>query len=316
MSRLMGIVEKFAQWEEIISGRQLSRTSSNQKASAGDYSGKKQVNTVKFGNNKGWKKEREPFKEREPKPHEFVAITMVFNLPLYKLIRATSREPWFVWPTNKLGTPEGQPADCKVVEKLLHPPDRYARNNKDKTPQDVFTATHKGLVEKGEKWMKDTASSCTIVAALIVTVVFAASITVPGGVSPNGLPIFLEDGVFNIFGVFDALALFSSTTSLLMFLSIFTARYGEHDFLYSLPGKLIFGLVTLFLSIICMMIAFGATLKIVFGDKKAWVVIPVVVLSSMPITLFALLQFPLLLDMIQSTYRPGLFRKRSNRILY
>ncbi|KAH7839168.1 hypothetical protein Vadar_000680 [Vaccinium darrowii] len=204
----------------------------------------------------------------------------------------------------------------KVVENLLHPLDRYARNKDNKIAQDIFTETHKDLVKEGEKWMKDTASSCTIVAALIVTVVFAAAITVPGGANnDNGLPIYLDDRVFFLFGVFDALALFSSTASLLMFLSIFTSRYGEQDFLYSLPRKLIIGMVTLFLSIISMMIAFGATLKIVFGYKRAWVVIPIVVLSSMPITLFALLQFPLLLDMIRSTYYSGIFKKRSNRIL-
>ncbi|KAH7840754.1 hypothetical protein Vadar_021125 [Vaccinium darrowii] len=205
----------------------------------------------------------------------------------------------------------------KAVEKLLLPQRIYQRNSEDKTPQDVFTETHKNLVKDGEKWMKETASSCTIVAALIVTVVFAAAITVPGGLNNvDGLPIFLEDRVFFLFGMFDALALFSSTTSLLIFLSIFTSRYGEQDFLYSLPRKLIIGLVTLFLSVISMMIAFGATLKIVFGHKRAWFVIPVVVLSSLPITLFALLQFPLLLDIIRSTYYPGIFRKRSNRILY
>ncbi|KAH7844459.1 hypothetical protein Vadar_028247 [Vaccinium darrowii] len=75
--------------------------------------------------------------------------------------------------------------------------------------------------------MKDTASLCTIVAALIVTVVFVAAITMPGGINANGLSIFLEDGVFNLFGVFDAVALFTSTTSLPMFLSIFTPSYGE-----------------------------------------------------------------------------------------
>ncbi|KAH7848551.1 hypothetical protein Vadar_004294 [Vaccinium darrowii] len=205
----------------------------------------------------------------------------------------------------------------KEIEKLVLPQAKYKRNIKNKTPQDVFTETHKDLVEKGEKWMKDTASSCTIVAALIVTVVFAAAITVPGGSNNNnGLPIFLEDGVFFLFGVLDALALLSSTTSLLMFLSIFTSRYGEQDFLYSLPRKLIIGLVTLFLSIISMMIAFGATFKIVFGQKKAWIAVPVFVLSFVPVTLFALLQFPLLLRLIKSTYYPGIFRKRSNRIFY
>lgn len=53
MSRLTETVEKFAQLEEIISERKLSRASGNHKASTGDYSGKKQVNTVKTGSNKG-----------------------------------------------------------------------------------------------------------------------------------------------------------------------------------------------------------------------------------------------------------------------
>ncbi|KAH7841908.1 hypothetical protein Vadar_022280 [Vaccinium darrowii] len=205
----------------------------------------------------------------------------------------------------------------KEVEKFILPQAREHMNADGKTPQEVFTETHKDLVKEGEKWMKDTATSCTIVAALITTVVFAAAITVPGGTnSDNGLPFFLEARTFTLFGISDALAMFSSSTSLLMFLSILTSRYGEQDFLYSLPRRLIIGLVTLFLSIISMMIAFGATLKIVLGEKRAWIVIPVAVLSCVPVTLFALLQFPLLLDMIKSTYYPSIFRKQSNRILH
>ncbi|KAF7142263.1 hypothetical protein RHSIM_Rhsim05G0058400 [Rhododendron simsii] len=190
-------------------------------------------------------------------------------------------------------------------------------NADGKTPQEVFTDTHKDLVKEGEQWMKDTANSCSIVAALITTIVFAAAITVPGGSNgESGLPVKLGDRAFTLFGVFDALAMFSSSSSLLMFLSILTSRYAEQDFLYSLPRRLIIGLVTLFLSIISMMVAFGATLKIVFGQKTAWIVIPVAVLSCVPVTLFVLLQFPLLLDMIKSTYYPGIFRKQSNRILH
>ncbi|KAF7143822.1 hypothetical protein RHSIM_Rhsim05G0057200 [Rhododendron simsii] len=186
-------------------------------------------------------------------------------------------------------------------------------NADGKTPQEVFTDTHKDLVKEGEQWMKDTANSCSIVAALITTIVFAAAITVPGGSNgESGLPVKLGGRAFTLFGVFDALAMFSSSSSLLMFLSILTSRYGEQDFLYSLPRRLIIGLVTLFLSIISMMVAFGATLKIVFGQKTAWIVIPVAVLSCVPVTLFVLLQFPLLLDMIKSTYYPGIFRKQKD----
>nr|GEY12933.1 ankyrin repeat-containing domain, PGG domain protein [Tanacetum cinerariifolium] len=53
---------------------------------------------------------------------------------------------------------------------------------------------------------------------------FAAAFTVPGGNQYNGKPLFLDDGSFMLFIVADAIALFSSTTSVLMFLGILTSR--------------------------------------------------------------------------------------------
>jgi hypothetical protein len=41
--------------------------------------------------------------------------------------------------------------------------------------------THEDLHEKGEKWMKKTATNCMLVATLIATVIFTAAFTVPGG---------------------------------------------------------------------------------------------------------------------------------------
>ncbi|KAF5186903.1 Ankyrin repeat family protein [Thalictrum thalictroides] len=49
------------------------------------------------------------------------------------------------------------------------------------TPRELFAEEHAALVEKGEKWMKETAAGCMVVAALIATVVFAAAFTLPGG---------------------------------------------------------------------------------------------------------------------------------------
>ena len=98
--------------------------------------------------------------------------------------------------------------------------------------------------------MKDTSSSSTVVGALIVTITFAAAFTFPGGYDQNnGFPMFLGAKLFKVFMTSNAVALFTSTTSVLMFLGILTARYGEEDFLKSLPKKLIIGLSTLFLSI-------------------------------------------------------------------
>ncbi|XP_068343985.1 ankyrin repeat-containing protein NPR4-like [Pyrus communis] len=133
--------------------------------------------------------------------------------------------------------------------------------------RELFTNEHKALAESGEKWLKDTSNSCMLVATLIATVVFAAAFTVPGGNDNEGAPNFLEKKsvIFLVFVVSDSVALFSSLTSLLMFLSILTARYAEEDFLESLPKRLIIGLATLFFAIAATMVAFGATLLIVLG---------------------------------------------------
>ncbi|KAF7148150.1 hypothetical protein RHSIM_Rhsim03G0044300 [Rhododendron simsii] len=163
-------------------------------------------------------------------------------------------------------------------------------------------------------WMKDTATSCTIVSALIATMVFAAAITVPGGNDgKNGIPLLSKRKAFVIFGIFDAMALFSSITSVLTFLVILTSRYAEEDFLYTLLKRLITGLITLFVSILFMMVAFGAILYLVFGDSKAWILVPVVALASVPVALFGALQFPLLVAMIKSTYGRGIFGKQKSR---
>ncbi|KAM7489103.1 hypothetical protein LguiB_026587 [Lonicera macranthoides] len=205
----------------------------------------------------------------------------------------------------------------KAVEEFILKQDKEQRNSKGQTPAMVFTESHQDLVKEGEQWMKDTSNSCTIAAALIVTIVFAAAITVPGGNNGNtGYPMFMSKAAFIVFALSDALALFASTSSVLMFLSILTSRYGEADFLYALPKRLIIGLATLFLSIIFMMVAFGATLQIVIGNEGSWIIIPVVALSCVPVMLFVSLQFPLLWDMIKSTYGPGIFSKQSSRILF
>ncbi|KAI7981894.1 hypothetical protein LOK49_Contig10G00005 [Camellia lanceoleosa] len=48
----------------------------------------------------------------------------------------------------------------------------------------------------------------------------------------------------------------------------------QGDFLYVLPKRLIISLVTLFLSITTMILAFSSTLYLVFGHNKAWILDP------------------------------------------
>ncbi|MBA0869236.1 hypothetical protein Goshw_025382 [Gossypium schwendimanii] len=144
-----------------------------------------------------------------------------------------------------------------------------ARNIERKAPRIVFTEEYKELVKEGERWMKDATNSCSVVAALIATVVFAAAITVLGGTNGDiEFLVFKSEKAFVIFAMSDAPSLFSSTSAILMFLSMLTARYVEDDFLQALPKRLIMGLLTLFISITTMMIAFSSTLYLVFGEAK------------------------------------------------
>ncbi|KAJ0014834.1 hypothetical protein Pint_21649 [Pistacia integerrima] len=69
----------------------------------------------------------------------------------------------------------------KDVEKLVMPSFRGLKNSEGKTPRELFTSTHAGLQKDGEKWMRNTASQCLLVASIIATVVFQAAFTVPGG---------------------------------------------------------------------------------------------------------------------------------------
>nr|XP_043631470.1 protein ACCELERATED CELL DEATH 6-like [Erigeron canadensis] len=187
------------------------------------------------------------------------------------------------------------------------------KNKKQETPIMVFRREHKELRKEGEEWMKKTADSYTITAALIITIVFAAAITVPGGTDGNsGKPIYDKDPGFIIFVVSDAISLFTATTSLLMCLSILTTRYRDEDFLYRLPKRLIIGLGLLFLSVTSMMIAFSATLYIMFAEGRAWILYPIAALTCLPIISFVRFQLPLLFDLYTSTYGQGIFDKQSD----
>ena len=82
-----------------------------------------------------------------------------------------------------------------------------------------------------------------LVATLIAIVIFAAVYTVLGGVDiGTSAPIFIREKWFLIFVISDAAALFSSSSSIIMFLSFLTSCYAKKDFLISLPARLMFGL--------------------------------------------------------------------------
>ncbi|RZC92371.1 hypothetical protein C5167_003977 [Papaver somniferum] len=203
----------------------------------------------------------------------------------------------------------------KGVESILLKKKKFSPNIDGDTAQSIFTEEHKDLVVKGEKWMKDTSGSCMVVATLIATVAFAAAFTIPGGnisdsnSGKNGTPVFLGTTSFIVFVVADALALFSSITSVLMFLALYTSRYAEEEFLMSLPRKLVIGLGTLFISMATILVAFSAALSIALEDRCVWAPIPMALFSCVPVLLFVLLQLPLFVEIVRSAYWGSLFSK-------
>ncbi|XP_023637224.1 uncharacterized protein LOC17881201 isoform X2 [Capsella rubella] len=220
----------------------------------------------------------------------------------------------FPSPPSKLSSVVGAPLQLqrelqwfKEVERIAPEIEKERVNTEEQTPIEIFTKEHRSLREEAEKWMKDTAMSCSLVAALIVTVTFAAVFTVPGGTddSSKGKPFHRYDRKFITFVVSDLISCFSACTSVLIFLGILTARYSFDDFLVSLPTKMIAGLSTLFISIAAMLMAFSSALFTMLDDK--WIVPPTILLACLPALLFVLLQYPLLKEMIFSTYGKGIF---------
>ncbi|KAM1712609.1 hypothetical protein EV2_024118 [Malus domestica] len=199
----------------------------------------------------------------------------------------------------------------KEVENIMVPLSGASSLNKDGlTPPELFTEEHKELLKDGEKWMKDTSTSYTVVNALIITIMFAAAFTVPGGNNQEtGFPIFLNKKLFMVFIVSDAISLFSSATSALMFLGIHISRYTEDDFLKSLPTKMLTGISTLFISIVAMMVAFSSALFIMLQDKS-WIITPIIVLSGVPVVYFIWAHSPLLYKIFKSTYCERVFHKK------
>ena len=189
----------------------------------------------------------------------------------------------------------------------MHPKFKEAKNSDGKKPYEIFTENHDELVKAGEKWAKETATSFTIVGTLITTIMFAAAFTVPGGNNQDtGLPIFLHDNAFTIFLIADAASLFTSATSVLIFIGILTSRYAEKDFLKSLPWKLFFALWFLFLSVCSMIVVFCAAIIMIlkgYRTYKWFIVGPTMSLGSIPIIVLVVSQVRFMYEILLSTWK-------------
>jgi hypothetical protein len=133
------------------------------------------------------------------------------------------------------------------------------KNLEGMTPNELLKSTQRTFKKDREKWIKETTQNSMVVATLIAAVVFAEAFTVLGGNDQEtGTPIFLKSKWCTVFFISDVIAMVASSTSILVFLSMFMSRYTEEDFFETIPSIFLIGLTSLFTSIVSMMVVFCA----------------------------------------------------------
>ncbi|KAG5023916.1 hypothetical protein JHK85_020258 [Glycine max] len=192
----------------------------------------------------------------------------------------------------------------KLVKNSM-PPNFYARyNNKGQTAKQVFIITHQPLVREGRKWLSKTSESCSLVAALVATVAFTTSTAIPGGANEvTGVPVLSGQPAFKVFAVASLVALCSSVTALVLFLSILTSRFQEKDVAMDLPKKLLMGMTSLWTSIASILVSFCAGHFFIIEDGMKSSVYLIYAVTCLPVSFFVLVQLPLYLDLMLAIFR-------------
>ncbi|KAJ7969078.1 Ankyrin repeat-containing protein [Quillaja saponaria] len=173
----------------------------------------------------------------------------------------------------------------KEVEKRVPISLSNVRNSDGMTPREVFDAEHKELAKEGERAAKETTDKCMLVATLVATIVFAAALTVPGARQAN-------EKWFITFILSNAVALFFSATSIILFLFILSSSFTETETIkrgtMSMWGqtRLRWGFRTLFVSLVSMIIAFTAATFLIYEHQSTWVAYVIAALACFPVILF------------------------------
>ncbi|KAJ9689137.1 hypothetical protein PVL29_014673 [Vitis rotundifolia] len=239
---------------------------------------------------------KQKYKDKESFESVFHAVDIKGNNVLHLAANyKKSMNPWII-----PGAALQMKWEIKWYEhvKSSMPPNLMLYNNAGETAVEVFTETHKALVERGGGWLNETSKSCSVVAALIATVAFATSATVPGGID-KGKPVLGKEPAFRVFSISSLISLCSSVTSLVIFLGILTSRYRENDFRTALPTKLLGGLSLLLISIAAILVSFCAGHFFIVDDQFRSVAVPIYAVTCLPAAaIFALGHLPLYMDLI------------------
>ncbi|XP_034692439.1 ankyrin repeat-containing protein NPR4-like [Vitis riparia] len=181
---------------------------------------------------------------------------------------------------------------------------RGSRRKLRRTPDEIFQIEHQKLEDESKQWLNSTSNSCSFIAALIATVAFASSASVPGGVKQDtGEPVFENHLAFSIFAMASLVALCCSVISLLIFLAIFISKHQDKDFTTNLPRNFLFGLTSLFISMAAMLTCFCSGNFLMLKGQLKYAAILVYALTGLLMAYFVLKHFPLFIDLLKATIR-------------
>ncbi|KAB2637563.1 ankyrin repeat-containing protein [Pyrus ussuriensis x Pyrus communis] len=158
------------------------------------------------------------------------------------------------------------------VKGIIPPHYTIHHNLYNQTADDLFNSWHDELLKEAQKWVKDTAQSCSTVAVLVATV---------------------NDPLFLLFTCMDVVAIASSLSSVAFFLSVLSSPLEYPLFVSSIPNKIMAGFVLLFISMATTMLAFAATILLLIRVEKKWTKSLLYPIAFFPVPLFGLLQFPM-----------------------
>ncbi|KAH7510496.1 hypothetical protein FEM48_ZijujUnG0123900 [Ziziphus jujuba var. spinosa] len=171
----------------------------------------------------------------------------------------------------------------------------FQRNHDEMSAEEIFSSKHAKLLKESTEWLVKTSESCSVVAALIAGVAFATSSSISGGLDEaTGKPKLEKESAFQVFSI---------SSLVTMFLAILTSRFQARDFLRNLPFKLLAGLTSLFVSIASILVSFSSGHSLMTEDKFRYAVFPVYAVACLPVSIFAVAQFPLYLDLLQTNFK-------------
>ncbi|KAK9079273.1 hypothetical protein SSX86_000943 [Deinandra increscens subsp. villosa] len=119
--------------------------------------------------------------------------------------------------------------------------------------------------------INNATNSVTVVAVLFATVAFAAIFTVPGGDDDNGRAVMAHSPSFQVFFIFNAIALFTSLAVVVVQITVVRGEIKSERRVVGVINKL------MWLASVCTTVAFISSSYIVMGRHHRWAAVLVTV---------------------------------------